>query len=172
MGISSLILFIAFIFVATISAQVLIQTATNLQSKALEVGKSSQRQISTFVSVLSISANDGSDSKIDTILTVFTGDNKANLEYRTGPCVNGSSGYETDANGRGYFTVEYIKNATNHKDGYVQSGDIVKFCFELTQSIGEDVELKTTIIPKYGIPVTTTILTPSTIYKNNVYLYP
>lgn len=191
MGLSTLIIFLAMIMVSTITAQVLIQTSQGLQSTALEVGKRAQRQISTYVSVLSISADDGSDdSKIDnmymqirlspasesiklndTLINIFTDNQKAELLYKEGSCTNDSTGFETIA-GRGFYTVEYLKNSTNNKNGYVQSGEIVKICMQLPESAGESNQIKTTIIPKDAMPTTTTIRTPSTIYQKNIHLYP
>jgi len=191
MGLSTLILFLATILVSTITAQVLIQTATNLQSTALNVGKQTQRQISTFVNVLSISADDGSvNSKIENIYTqirlapgsqpikledilinIHTTNSHAELIYRNGTCINDSTGFETNLN-QGFFTIQYLKNSTDNKKGYVQQGDIVKICMQLPEKVGESKEIKTTIIPKDAMPTTTKILTPTTIFHKNIHLYP
>lgn len=191
MGVSSLILFLAMIFVAAISANVLMQTSISLQSKALSVGKQTQSQITTFMSILSIHSDDGSDSDIensyinarlspgseniklnDTTVMIYTSDKKAELLYKEGPCSNSSEGFSTDIDGKGYFTVEFFKNATDHKNGYLLPGEIIRICLELPENIGESREIKYTIVPRVGMPISTTILTPSTIVTKNVYLYP
>lgn len=191
MGISSLILFLAMIFVATVAANVLIQTSTSLQSKALEVGKQAQAQVSTHIGVLAIFSDDGRDNALenayiqtrlspgsdvvkinDTVVSVFTSNTKADLVYKSGPCDNSTGGFSTDANGKGFFTIEYFKNATDHRAGYIMPGEVVKICFKLPEIVGEDREIKFSIIPKVGIPTTTTILTPSSIVTKNTFLYP
>ena len=52
------------ILVAAIAAGVLIQTATNLQSKALETGSRSTRQISTAITTILLYGEDGSTGKV------------------------------------------------------------------------------------------------------------
>ncbi|MBN2880494.1 flagellin [Candidatus Woesearchaeota archaeon] len=190
MGLSSLILFIAMIFVATIAAQVLTQTVQNLQSKALDVGKQAQMQISTNINFIAINSDDGQDGYLDnafiqarlapgsesisfndSVLSMFTSNGQADVIYRDGPCSNATGGFNTTS-GSGYFTVEYLKNSTNHKDGYLVTGDIVKICAQLPETLSENRELKLTFIPKNGMPTSARMLTPSLIFYNQIHLYP
>ncbi|MCA9487325.1 MAG: flagellin, partial [Nanoarchaeota archaeon] len=64
-GIGTLIIFIALILVAAVAAGVLIQTASSLQSKSLDVGRQSQEKITTDIEVVQVFTNDTSDSIIN-----------------------------------------------------------------------------------------------------------
>ena len=64
-GIGTLIIFIAMILVAAVAAGVLIQTASSLQSKSLDVGRQSQEKITTDVEVVQVYAYNTNDSDID-----------------------------------------------------------------------------------------------------------
>ena len=63
-GIGTLIIFIALILVAAVAAGVLIQTASSLQSKSLDVGRQSQEKITTDIEVVQVYASDTSDGSI------------------------------------------------------------------------------------------------------------
>ena len=56
-GIGTLIIFIAMILVAAVAAGVLIQTASSLQSKSLDVGRQSQEKVTTDIDVVSVSGS-------------------------------------------------------------------------------------------------------------------
>lgn len=60
-GIGTLIIFIALILVAAVAAGVLIQTASTLQSKSLDVGRQTQEKVSTDLEVVQVYAADGRD---------------------------------------------------------------------------------------------------------------
>src|SRR3989339_1701732 len=63
-GIGTLIIFIAMILVAAVAAGVLIQTASSLQSKSLDVGRQSQEKITTDIEVIQVYVTDTSDGSI------------------------------------------------------------------------------------------------------------
>lgn len=63
-GIGTLIIFIALILVAAVAAGVLIQTASSLQSKSLDVGRQSQEKITTDIEVVQVFAQATNDSEI------------------------------------------------------------------------------------------------------------
>ncbi len=62
-GIGTLIIFIALILVAAVAAGVLIQTASSLQSKSLDVGRQSQEKITTDIDVVQVFVN-GTNSSV------------------------------------------------------------------------------------------------------------
>jgi archaellin len=74
--------------------------------------------------------------------------------------------------GEGYFTVEYLQTGTNHIEGNLQKGDLIKMCYEAPQDIGEDVEVRLNFIPKIGTATLTEFVTPDVISTERVYLYP
>jgi len=182
MGIGTLILFIAMILVAAIAAGVLIQTATNLQSKALETGSRSTKQVSTAVSTVLLYGEDGSAGTIDelyhnikivpgsevvklndTLISVDVSDMSEDLTFQTGACL---------ANVTGRFTAMYLKNGTEHKNGYVAVGDVVQLCYPLPRATGEDENIRINVVPKIGSVMTIRVVSPPALITKRVFLYP
>ncbi|MBN2880520.1 hypothetical protein JXM83_00565 [Candidatus Woesearchaeota archaeon] len=186
MGIGTLVLFIAMILVAAIAAGVLIQTATNLQSKALETGSRSTRQVATAVSTVLMYGQDGSDGYFDeirqniklvagsdpikfndSILTVDTANQSADLVYNASGDNNCTGTFSADE-----FRVAYLKNGTNHIQGYFNVGDIVQLCYDAPRNLGSDELLRVSFIPKVGSVMTVRITTPPVVSTARVFLYP
>ena len=126
MGIGTLILFIAGIFVAATVATVFIQTATSLQDKALTTAKAAQRTISTRLTFLHISATDGNEPGIkyfegkaklapgsetmdigSALISLGLSNGTVDLVYSNESCNN-----MTDSTGNGYFTDSVNMNGT------------------------------------------------------------
>ncbi len=74
--------------------------------------------------------------------------------------------------GGGYFVAIYEQEGTNHVDGNLQRGDVVRLCFEAPGEIVEDEEVRLNFIPKIGTPTLTQFVTPDVISTQRVYLYP
>lgn len=196
MGVGTLILFIAMILVAGITASVLIQTGTSLQDQALSTAKSAQRSVSTKVEIIHITAEDGSEGNLnnfeeeirlvpgsegikleDALLTIDLSDDSASLVYSSEACLNVSDssgdGYFTDStNGNGTFTVKYLKSSDSHTIDYLLKGEIIKLCFSTPRSVGEDESLSFRFIPKYASSTSVEFLTPSVITTQLVQVYP
>ncbi|MBN2880526.1 hypothetical protein JXM83_00595 [Candidatus Woesearchaeota archaeon] len=184
-GIGTLVLFIAMILVAAIAAGVLIQTASTLQSKALQTGSRSTAQIGTALTTVMVYGEDalidnsieilyqtvkltpGSDfiSLNDSMITVDLTNSSVELLYNaTAPC---------DATvGSLQFGVRYLKNGSGHINGYVGTGDVVQFCYRPPSSIREDSTYRIMFVPKVGSVMTVQGTTPGTITTRRVFLYP
>lgn len=184
MGIGTLILFIAMILVAAIAAGVLIQTATNLQSKALETGSRSTRQISTAISTVLLYGEDGTDGKIDSIfqnLKIVPGSEVVKLtdtlvsvdlaNMSTDLIYDNASACDASV-AAGNFAAKYLKNGTEHLDGYISVGDVVQLCYALPRSVSEDESLRVSVVPKIGSVMTIRVITPPAITTKRVFLYP
>jgi hypothetical protein len=74
--------------------------------------------------------------------------------------------------GEGYFSVTYEQVGTNHVEGNLQRGDIIKICFESPRAINEDELVRLNFIPKIGTNSLTEFVTPDVISTERVYLYP
>lgn len=192
MGIGTLIVFIAMILVAAIAAGVLIRTATSLQSKALLTGERSKEQVSTALSTVLLTASDGSDDNAvdyfehtiklapgsgpvkfnETTIEFDTKDDSADLAYagHRANC-NAGNGYATVGDA-GTYTVVYVENGTLAQTDYLQSGDLVKICYEAPRSIVEDEEITVTIIPKVGNVEQVDTSTPNIIAEQTIVVYP
>ena len=74
--------------------------------------------------------------------------------------------------GQGYFAVIYEQEGTNHVEGNLQRGDMIKLCFESPQDISEAMEVRINFIPKIGTATLVDFVTPDVISTERVYLYP
>lgn len=185
MGIGTLILFIAMILVAAVAAGVLIQTATNLQSKALETGSRSTMQVSTALTTVLLYGEDGRDDGTianifqnvriipgsdpvnldDLSISVDLADDSADLIFNeSAPC---------DLNvTQGRFAAKYLKNGSEHLNGYVTVGDVVQLCYLLPRTLREDESLRVSVVPKVGSVMTLIVHTPPAIVTRRVFLFP
>ncbi|MFW6230798.1 MAG: archaellin/type IV pilin N-terminal domain-containing protein [Nanoarchaeota archaeon] len=192
-GVGTLIMFIAMITVAAITANVLVQTATSLQNQALLTGKRAQQSISTIAQTIGVIGMNGSDGSVEdfrvelklapgsdgidlskAMLSMDTGGNGYTYTYSNKSCINDSStGYSTDPTEKnGTFTVKYLIKGSNHIDGYLQRGDIIKLCFASTESIKEDQDVEIRFIPSIGLTTTMSFSTTNVMNSYRVKLYP
>jgi len=72
----------------------------------------------------------------------------------------------------GFFSNRYLQEGTNHRDGNLQRGDVIKVQYESARSIVEDEEIRLTLIPKTGSSTLTKFITPDVVALERVYLYP
>jgi len=185
MGIGTLILFIAMILVAAIAAGVLIQTATNLQSKALETGSRSTMQVSTALTTVLLYGEDGRDdgtiSNAFQNVRIIPGSDVVNLDdisisvdladMSQDLIYNESTPCNTSV-ADGVFAAKYLKNGSEHVNGYVSVGDIVQLCYSLPRTIREDETLRVSVVPKIGSVMTINVHTPPAIVTRRVFLFP
>jgi flagellin FlaB len=190
MGIGTLVLFIAMILVAAIAAGVLIQTATSLQSKALETGKRSTTEVSTAMKTILLYGEDASTvrqiSEVrqhvklvagadpikfnDSVISVDT--SNISIDWNLAPSQDyDNQSYCELANATGY-RVYYIKEGTAHIDGYIVVGDVAELCYDLPRSVNEDELIRFNLIPKSGAVHSVTVTTPGTMISRRVFLYP
>jgi flagellin FlaB len=183
-GIGTLIIFIGFILVAAIAANILIQTSSSLQSKALTTGSKAKSQVSTALSILDISGTGGlaninhvsivtklapgSDpiKLTDTIVTITL--SNISQSYRYNDTLSGSCA----SAGSTEFNAYNMITGTNARDGYVTVGDVVEFCFGPPLNITEGAKATLKIVPKTGTPVQAEFKAPDLIVKDRTYLFP
>jgi flagellin FlaB len=186
-GIGTLIIFIAMILVAAVAAGVLIQTASSLQSKSLDVGRQTQERLTTDIEVIQVFASDASDGAID------NGTDDVIFVLRLG---SGSTAIKlTDLLIRfdapeGSQSLVYLNNATvgdavnygvdfkikgsNHNSAYLNTGDLaeIKFIYNVSNPIVEGETATLRLISKNGAVKPIQITTPSAMTEKIVYLYP
>lgn len=191
MGVGTLIIFIAMLLVAAVAAGVLLQTAGSLQQKALDTGQQTKAEISTNVRVIEVAATDaqatprfinnfteqlklapGSDPiKLSEVTITFSTDNSSlTLAYNND--TNLSNFTSNGATGTGTFTAEYLINGSNHVDGNIAPGDVVRLYYMSAYPVGEDSAVRINFIPKIGTATLTEFNTPDVMSTQQVFLYP
>lgn len=136
---------------------------------------------------LQMKLSPGSDPiKLDEVTVTFNTDTEtATMQYRpplndTVYCQIGAINHTeaeactgTDsATGIGNFTVEYLINGTNHLDGNLQRGDIIRAHFASPSAVTEDQHIRINFIPKIGTATLVEFNSPDVMSTERVYLYP
>jgi flagellin FlaB len=186
-GIGTLIIFIAMILVAAVAAGVLIQTASSLQSKSLDVGRQSQERLTTDIEVIQVYANDADDGllnagvdnitfvlrlgsgstaiKLDDLLLRFdAAEGSQSLVYSGSAAANDT-----------HYGVDYKISGSGNQAGYLSTGDLteVKFTYSVAAYDIKEGETSTLrLISKNGAVKPIQITTPSAMTEKIVYLYP
>jgi flagellin-like protein len=186
-GIGTLIIFIALILVAAVAAGVLIQTASALQSKSLDVGRQSGEKITSDIEVVQVFASDTSDGDI----TGANGGDNITMVVRLGSGSNEiklsdliikldtSSGTQTLTQVSGNFTsalynTTYIVTGTNNAAGYLVEGDLAQFEFTVASgtTVSESDSMTLRLIAKNGAVKPVDVTTPSAMVETTTYLFP
>ena len=103
---------------------------------------------------------------------VFVGSNESVRNCTRGATAE-TSGYWTDSStGMGNFSVEYLVRSNDHKDGYLQRGDVVKFCMQAPRSVAADEDVYISFIPMVGNPAILETSVPDTITTTRVHIFP
>lgn len=188
-GIGTLILFIAFILVAAITASVLITTSSSLQSKALTTGSKTAKQVSTGISVISIYGENASNTPQigyiyatirlspgseplqlnASLVDVFTSDESSSYKFNQ----SGNCSFDWLSNSsvsRGYFAVEGKEGYTS--SGLMQDGDVLLVCTKLLNVIGESSKVSWQFTPKNGAFTRVKTETPHVMSTARTFLYP
>lgn len=184
MGVGTLIIFIAMLLVAAVAAGVLLQTAGSLQQKALTTGQASKAEISTNARVIEVSAVNGQDGNVENFsmqMKLSPGSDPMKLEEvtftlntdntTTTLTYSGNDSFVTNSS-QSTFGVTYLINGTNHVDGNLQRGDVVRLEFQAPRPIQEDEHIRLNFIPKIGTATLVEFNAPDVISTERVYLYP
>jgi archaellin len=185
MGVGLLIIFIAMILVASISAGVLLTTVTSLQTKSLTVGQESLKDISTHLSLIQITGYNGTEGLLenvsimsriaagsdainlnDSLLTITLSNATARLEFENGVDLL------VPANAQQYFSVQYDVQGSEHRVGYITRGEIATLYAVFPRNVSSDELVRISFIPKYGRPSIAEFRTPDLIYNLQTLLFP
>jgi archaeal flagellin FlaB len=186
MGVGTLIIFIAMLLVAAVAAGVLLQTAGSLQQRALTTGQATRGEISTNARVIEVSAVDGSNKTLENFsiqMKLSPGSEPIKLEevtltlstttFTTTYVYSGNQSFSVNAvNSTGDFGVQYLINGSNHQEGMLQRGDVIRIHLASEVPIGEDAPLRLNFIPKVGTATLVEFNTPNVISTTRAYLYP
>jgi archaellin len=141
--------------------------------------------LTNFSSVMKLAP--GSDPiELDSVtLTFGTSDSTTTLTYLTPLnsshyCSIGGTNYtraQVDQCARtngdeGNFTVSYLQQGTNHQEGVVVRGDVIRLYLSSPRTIAAGEDLRINFIPKTGTPTLTVFTVPDVISTQRVYLYP
>ncbi len=185
-GIGTLIIFIALILVAAVAAGVLIQTASSLQSKSLDVGRQSQEKITTDIEIVQVFVADTSDGNItDTtdnvtmVVRLGSGSSPVKLaDLLVRMDTQGGSQSVTYSDSSAFsvteYGIQYKINGSNNADGYLSVGDLaeISFTYDATGDIVEGETATIRMVAKNGAVKPVQVTTPSAMLDTITYLYP
>jgi flagellin FlaB len=182
-GIGTLIIFIALILVAAVAAGVLIQTASALQSKSLDIGRQSSEKITTDIEVVQVFANDTSDGSINSgsdSMTLVVRLGSGSQEVKLGDLLiklDAGDATQTLTNGSASsattYETSYSINGTNHQTDYLVEGDLANLRFTVSgTTIDEGESVTVRLITKNGAVKPVDITTPSAMVETTTYLFP
>ncbi len=186
-GIGTLIIFIALILVAAVAAGVLIQTASSLQSKSLDVGRQSQEKITTDIEIVQVFVRDTSEGYINAstdnvtlVVRLGSGSSPVKLDdllIRFDTQLGTQSiTYNSTGFGQTTYGIDYKINGSNHQPGYLSTGDLAEVTFQFGGSVTSDITEGETatlrLISKNGAVKPVQITTPSAMTEVITYLFP
>ena len=186
-GIGTLIIFIAMILVAAVAAGVLIQTASSLQSKSLDVGRQTQERLTTDIEVIQVFASNTEDGSIDTgidnitfVVRLGSGSTAIKMDdlLIRFDAPEGSQSLIYDSSltvgNTTHYGVDYKIEGNGHKPGYLSNGDLteISFTYDVPNPIVEGETATLRLISKNGAVKPIQITTPSAMIGKVIYLYP
>jgi archaeal flagellin FlaB len=184
-GVGTLIIFIALLAVASITATVIIQATSTTQQRAVNVGGQATRTVATRVDVVQASAADGRSSienltftaklgpgsgaiDLNALLLTLDTHNTTTLYY-----YSASTMYTVNASAQnGTFGVTYLERGNAFEQDILSRGDLVSITFQAPRAIRKDEEIRVKFVPAASMPTTLKISLPHTIYTERVHLYP
>lgn len=197
----SLIIFIAMILVAGITASVLIQTMSSLQEQALQTGLETIRDVSAGLKVTHVSgyANVSQIGQLAIFVTPIAA--SADLDLMQGyislsdstksvilnynsSCFSSSisnglfntlNSSHLNSNEFGLIVIRDIDTSCNSTSPFINNGDLVVLLINTTKcfsGVGTRTEVLGNVIPEYGISGVIGFTTPSTFANTIVDLQP
>lgn len=201
MGIGSMIIFIAMILVAGITASVMIQTMNSLQQQAMKTGEETVRDISSGLKVTHVTGyNNGSKiTQIAIFLVPLAGSGDINMTYADISLSDTTSHIILSCNSscfsssisNGLFNTLNASNLTANTYGIMVVRDIDGSCSSATLTINDEdlivllvntskcfsgiptrTEIFGNVIPEYGISGVLSFTTPSAYINTIIDLQP
>lgn len=186
-GIGTLIVFIAMILVAAVAAGVLIQTSSSLQSKSLDIGKTTTNEVAKNLDIIQVFADVESIGVIRNmtyVLRLSPGTDSINLDnlfanlqlsnrtisysYGAGLTCDGTDSSVYSCN----YSVSFLKQSEDHIDGYVLEDEVIEVNLISPRDIGESENINVLWRITKGMSRTISLSTPTSIGGLKVYLYP
>ncbi|MEM0466451.1 MAG: flagellin [Candidatus Thermoplasmatota archaeon] len=200
-GVGSLIIFIAMILVAGITASVLIQTMNSLEQQALKTGMETIREISSGLKVTHISGyqRNATISQLAIFITPVTGSEAIDLTYThvsisdskkqvilnysktcfsrnvTNGLFNTLNASRLSASTFGIVVIRDIDGSCNASLPIINQEDLVVLLINTSKcfsGLGTRIKVQGSINPEFGIAGLIEFTTPNTYLKNIVELWP
>lgn len=180
MGVGVLIVFIAMLLVAAIAAGVLITTVTSLQQKALTTGAETRGEISTHLSIVEVTSEDGSNGYLDNftaLLKLSAGSDAISFQdlLVTLGLSNTTNNYRYSsgaAPSQTTFDVTYEVQGSEYQQGFLSRGDVVTVTLIPSRNVTQDELVRLTFIPKTGTQSVVEFRTPGVISRQLMTVFP
>jgi len=183
MGVGTLIIFIAIILVAAISAMVIVAMAGNLQQTGIATGMDVEDSVATGIEAMSVIGSDATTDHtiedLELLLRVQSGSEPINLnntvilvDTRTTSQDLEYGGVGTAASGTTSYVVSYVKSGPDQENDYLTRGDVVTVYLTLSSSNGESERIRVRIVPRLGQTTLIEFITPSVMNDNRLRLWP
>jgi len=178
-GVGSLVIFIALILVAAVTAGVLLQTSFALQQKSLVTGKQSTAQVATHIDALEISGVDGRTGNLTNftmIMKLSPGSDPVVLDATIlrmwDTTFADTYTYIDGPRAADEFNATFLQEGNLWVDGTIQRGDIVKLEWTAINTIHESQHLSLSFLPQYGSVTQISLDAPEVFGQLLVHLYP
>ncbi len=198
-GIGSLIIFIAMVIVAAVTATLLINTAYQLQQQAQETSQEALQDVSTGVKIISmggyrynatwgttapyrntidwitikITPIAGSPPVNISALVIMVSDGYLSTSLVYSPTLTFSPTTSPPPSSAGVFGAQMIRDMPPESKGTLTQGDIAELYFNATAAglnLEPQTQLTIRIVPKHGVPAVEMINTPSPYLSRYVEL--
>jgi len=201
MGIGSLIIFIAMILVAGVTAQVLIQTMSSLQEQALKTGSETLREISGGADISHVSGyyNGSAISQLAIFISPIAASDDIDLNHAyislsdstkkvilnytaavfNGTVTNGLFGtaddHQLNASSFGIIVIRDTDSSCTINDPIINGRDLVVLIVNASEcfsGIGTNEDVFGNVYPEYGISGVIGFTTPSGLFDTIIDLQP
>jgi flagellin-like protein len=192
-SLDTLIMFIAVVIVVSVVAIILITSGGSITQKTISKSVEGRKGVTSGLEVVNVISGDasttdpdGTPHQLETLMimarllpgtTVIPLNNTLLIvEWQDGDeqilSYNQTCPGECPSTSTSKYLVYYLKEGTPHENGYLNTGDVVKFVVKLDKHLGEDQTMRVSLVPAYGPKTMIVFETPQNIVAKLQTLWP